>query len=149
MILYMDTQQLKTYFAYNPTDGSLTHRLPSKGRGAKKPGDTAGTLQPNGYLQVMVNRKRYYVHRLIWQYHYGTTPETIEHINGDKTDNRVENLREVTRKTIAQSRDSRNVYWTPHGYAVRFIRNGERIDLGKYPTQEEADKVAQEFRHAH
>jgi len=145
----MNTQQLKTLFAYNPTDGSLIHRLPTKGRGAKKPGDTAGTLQPNGYLQVMVNRNRYYVHRLIWQYHYGTTPETIEHINGDRSDNRIENLREATRAQVAQARPSKNVYWTPQGYAVRFIRNGERVDLGKYPTKEEAAQVAQEYRNAH
>jgi len=144
----MKAYDLTAYFAYHPS-GQLLHRHNTRGRGAKKAGDPAGTLQPNGYLLLMFKRKRYYVHRLIWQYHYGTTPEAIEHINGDKTDNRIENLRAASRKAIAQSRTSRNVYWTPQGYAVRFIRDGERIDLGKYPTEEEATQVAEEFRHAH
>lgn len=59
-------------------------------------GKVAGTLK-NGYVSVQLGRKQYLAHRLIWFINYGYFPESfIDHINRDKTDNRIENLREVT-----------------------------------------------------
>jgi hypothetical protein len=52
----------------------------------------------NGYLQTSINGKKYYLHRLAWLYVYGNFPDKeIDHINNNKTDNRICNLRQVTR----------------------------------------------------
>lgn len=93
-------EELKKLLYYE--DGELIYVIHPKGL-AKK-GDSAGTLQPNGYKQVMIKRKRYYLHRLIWLYHHGQfpkAPNVLDHINRDKTDSRIENLRVVDRRQNA------------------------------------------------
>ena len=82
-------EQLKQMFEYE--NGQLIYKINPKGRSKK--GDSAGTIQPNGYTQVMISGKRYYLHRLIWMYHNGSLPSFIDHVNRDKSDNRIENLR--------------------------------------------------------
>ena len=56
-------------------------------------GMIAGGLDSRGYVQVYVDRRPYRAHRLIWMMHYGVWPVGIDHINGIKWDNRLENLR--------------------------------------------------------
>lgn len=48
----------------------------------------------DGRLQVTVNRKLYYVHRIVFLMHHGHLPRMIDHANSDCTDNRIENLRQ-------------------------------------------------------
>jgi hypothetical protein len=55
-------------------------------------------LQKNGYLTICIKNKKYYIHRLIMEQHLGrklTTYEQVHHINGNKTDNRIENLKVI------------------------------------------------------
>lgn len=69
-----------------------------------KVGDVVGTLYKNGYLRTQVKGQVYTVHALVWLYHRGSLPTLdIDHINGNRSDNRIENLREVTRSVNMQN----------------------------------------------
>jgi hypothetical protein len=60
------------------------------------PGQKAGTLQKNGYFAICIDRKRQYIHRIVFMMHYGYMPKTIDHIDGNSKNNQIENLRDVT-----------------------------------------------------
>ena len=79
---------------YNKETGVFTWKK-TTGRRAKI-GDRAG-CRTTGYEFIGINKKLYPAHRLAWLMTYGDWPkEFIDHINGDPSDNRIANLREVT-----------------------------------------------------
>ena len=56
-----------------------------------------GCVSAMGYIQVRMGVDKFMAHRIIWAMHYGYWPKNgIDHINGDKTDNRIDNMRETT-----------------------------------------------------
>ena len=61
-------------------------------------GEEAGCLTAMGYVGVQFKGKHYKAHRIIYEMHHGEIPEgmVIDHINGNKSDNRIENLQCVT-----------------------------------------------------
>jgi hypothetical protein len=79
-------------FMYCESTGLLTYKIK---RGKILPGTIAGTLALNGYVTVGVDKKKHYAHRIIWEMLYGTIPAgtQIDHINGNRSDNRLCNLR--------------------------------------------------------
>ena len=57
-----------------------------------------GSLDKDGYWIIKIKKKQYKAHRLVFAYHNGRFPDgEIDHINRNRTDNRIENLRECTR----------------------------------------------------
>ena len=85
---------LLSLFDYDTETGSLYRRKGSSVKEVKK-------LDKWGYITVSlnVNKKRFYffAHRVVWMMVHGEWPEhTIDHINGVKTDNRIQNLRDIT-----------------------------------------------------
>jgi hypothetical protein len=90
-------EELQERFNYDPETGQLTWKKPPGFRA--KPGDRAGYLTTQGYLRVKWGQSHYRVHRLIWKLVYGEDPTEgieIDHINRDRTDNRLANLRLAT-----------------------------------------------------
>jgi hypothetical protein len=85
--------KLHEMFEYRD-DGNLIHRYTI--RGGKQKGEIAGSPHNAGYRQICISRKKYLIHRLIWCYHYGQLPTQIDHINRERSDNRIENLRECS-----------------------------------------------------
>ncbi|MBS9489452.1 HNH endonuclease [Citrobacter braakii] len=87
-----DAEWLKETICYR--DGVLSFR---KSRGGILAGSPLGYESPNGYLHVRLQGILYPVHRIVWKLHQGTDPEFIDHVDGDKKNNNIHNLREVTR----------------------------------------------------
>jgi len=77
-------------------DGKNLIRKVTVNANAQK-GSVAGSISNETYRYITVDKIQCLAHRLIWMYHYGYYPENgIDHINRNKTDNRIENLREVS-----------------------------------------------------
>lgn len=112
----------------------------------------AGTPMSAGYLSIGIDRHRILAHRLAWFVHYGRWPEgVIDHIDKDRTNNRIANLREATRsqnafyapkpknntsgfKGVVRNRSARkNARWI-----AQITINQKTVYLGSFDTPEEA-----------
>lgn len=113
-----------------------------RGKKASKNGE-AGSVDAHGYGQVRIDGKIYKEHRLVWFYVYGVWPlEQIDHINHNRRDNRIENLREVNCVENGKNRPiQRNnktgcqgVWKNPKDgkYEVYITHNGSRKNLGRF-----------------
>lgn len=90
-------QRLKEVLVYNSETGEFTWSVKTSKYSPVKVGDIAGCSDDEGYNVVMVDGKRYKSHRLVWFYNFGVFPkEQIDHIDGNKSNNRLGNLREVS-----------------------------------------------------
>ena len=96
-------EDLRKVLEYFPETGEFKWNVPRLG---KKP-KSFGSLCTNGYLLTRINYKKYLLHRLAWAYVYGYWPEQLDHINRDRADNRISNLREATRSQNLANRTVR------------------------------------------
>ncbi len=139
------TQKLvKELFYYDPIKGQLIWKID---RGSNKTfGLPAGCLQNKGYLVTKINKVSYLNHRLIWLYHYGELPKMLDHINGVRLDNRLENLRKSDYKLNSLNRKGHRentfkyfyCYKLGNRYYAYYRENSEHKYLGGFNTEEEA-----------
>jgi hypothetical protein len=89
------TKELRLLFTYK--DGWLFWREDAK-YGSVRAGDRAGFVSQDGYVRVGINGKSYMVHRIIWRLHNprGAMPFILDHVDGDRSNNKIQNLRKVT-----------------------------------------------------
>ena len=102
MVLISKERILK-YLVYDKENGQFFFRQDH--RSNKVRGKLAGCLQREEYFAIGIEYRKYFVHRLVWIIEKNTNPEMIDHINGNKLDNRIENLR-----ASDQRRNQQNQY---------------------------------------
>ena len=165
-----DHSTLKKLLDYNPLTGILTWKsrdasmfsdgyMDAQGRAnnwnSKMAGKEAfGYVHNTGYKQGTLMGKVLKAHRVAWKLHYGEDPvEQIDHINGDRSDNRIENLRCVSdaenkKNAKLYSNNSSGVtgiHWLKEQKKWRVRIGGSKgIHIGCYATLDEAKAARKE-----
>jgi hypothetical protein len=101
--LALSHERLVSLLEYKESTGEFTWKISTAQ--AVKAGEIAGTIIPKGYRHITINGHKYRAHRLAWFYMYKEWPyPEIDHINRETDDNRIENLRVVTKSENANNR---------------------------------------------
>ena len=136
--------ELLEMFEYR--DGDL-YRKPSK----------SGTLDGGGYIQTGIKGKYYKNHRLIFMMHHGYCPDYVDHIDGNKLNNKIENLRAATHSENLynrkfQSNNTSGVKGVSYEnqykkkWKAKISVDGKEISIGRFETLEEAKNAMKEMR---
>ena len=139
--------KLKELLHYHPESGDFV-RLTSTGGGGRV-GHQSGSLDTGGYRQIGVGGKHYLAHRLAWMYEHGEfPPEEIDHINGVRDDNRLQNLRLATcsenmrnyPKPLTNTSGFKGVCWDKYSrkWRVQVKVNKKKLHIGMFAEMSEA-----------
>ena len=134
-------EELHEMFEY--IDGKLYNKYTRNSR-AIKGSETSTCDTYGGYRKVGIAGKRYPTHRVVWTLLKGAIPEGLEidHINRQRDDNRIENLRLVTRKENAFNLKSSKGYYKAHGkWRAQISIDNVSTHIGYYDTEAEARKA--------
>lgn len=141
-------RRLKELLGYNPTTGIFTWRV--RRGGSANAGSIAGMVGNFGYRFIGIDGWKYPEHRLVWVFIHGKWPKELDHINRDRADNRLLNLRIVTRSENCSNRGlSRNnttgfkgVYnCGDRGWSAVIRVRGNKMWFGYFDTALEAHNV--------
>jgi len=135
-------------------DGSLFWRVHRSG---VRFGSMAGTRHSGGYLNVTVDGKLYKAHRLVFLYHHGYLPENeVDHIDRNRSNNKIENLREVSKSCNSRNSTQQNstssgvkgITWDKYAqkWKAQIMVHGTAKHLGRYSdfTEAAAHRLAAE-----
>jgi hypothetical protein len=148
-LMHLDHSFLLSVLNYDPSTGIFTWKVRRSHLAA---GKIAGSKDPgHGYIRIKLKDRLYLAHRLAWFYIHQTWPiYEIDHLNGEKTDNRLANLRDVprfiNRQNIRSPRaDNRHgslgvskERWGKNPWLVRVARKGKLLFSERFATKEEA-----------
>lgn len=141
----LTAEALRSVLNYDPVSGVFTWRAPVAR--SVSVGDVAGSRATQGYLQIKVSGRPYMAHRLAWLYVHGKWPaDQVDHRNGDRTDNRIENLRECSQgengQNLAVYRSNTSgltgVTHRAGQWRARIDVGGKQKHLGWFRTAEDA-----------
>lgn len=144
----MTHEEINSFLHYSPTTGVFTWKT-DVARNVKA-GRVAGCIQSHGYIYIALKKKRYAAHRLAWFMTFGEWPKKhIDHINGDKTDNRITNIREANASENGQNRKPnknnktgiKGVTRHNKKFRAEINHQGENFYLGVFDNPEDAAKA--------
>ena len=141
-------ERLKEYLSYDPETGYFTW---IKFKNARSPiGSIAGCPNNLGYIRIRFDSKFYHAHRLAWFYFHGEWPKNeIDHIDGNPSNNKLSNLRDVSPSVNSQNRKKAqagsktgtlgvSLNFRRNRYVSKIVLDGKIHYLGTYGTIEEA-----------
>lgn len=157
-IRYASIEEIKASVVYYPDSGEFYWVKRGVGIRWKS---AAGSLTPNGYLRIRVDCDTYLCHRLAWFYMTGKWPEHyIDHIDGNRSNNRWDNLRQATTSQNHQNKIKRKNTITglkgvtrnlpskkwrnPPPFRATIVLKGKSKCLGNFHTAEDAHKAYRE-----
>ena len=143
----LTAEYLRSVLHYDQESGVFTWKVSTGPR--VKAGYIAGSVNGGGYQQITVQSRPYQAHRLAWLYIRGSWPtDQIDHINRIRTDNRIENLRDVSHKQNGQNRSKSSTNTSGHPgvswnkqrskWRAEIKHNQKHIHLGYFSILEEA-----------
>jgi hypothetical protein len=144
----LTVDELKALLTYDPITGDFRWNLTPKRTSLSR---VAGCVDTIGYLIIRIRGKGYKAHRLAWLYMHGEWPkQCLDHINGVRSDNRMENLREVSTRENSQNKGRHRAgkaagitapcrnhpKWT-----ASIMIKGKSTYLGSFLTEQEAHEI--------
>lgn len=148
-------ERLKELLHYDRDTGVFTRIKTTSSRAIE--GNVAGYVGSGGYLRVRVDCRVYFCHRLAWLYEYGEFPSKfMDHINGDRQDNRISNLRQVSLSQNGFNRKMQStntsgvkgVSWCKEMKKWRAVimHEGKHIHVGYFVEKIEAAEAIEKVR---
>lgn len=141
-------KKAKELFNYDRVNGELISKV---SHAKRKKGFPTGSKSKDGYVTVSINSKNYLRHRIIFLLEQGYIPDILDHINGNRGDDRIENLRPVNISQNSQNKkinSNNNSGYTgvshnveTNDWSSELKINGKKIFLGRYKTKEDAAVV--------
>jgi len=137
----MNQTELQSIFTYSGKDLVWKTRLKYS---RATIGDIVGTINKHhGYSEVRIKKHHYYIHRLVYTYHYGDIPKNmhIDHIDGNRANNSIINLRLVTKYQNSLNLTKAKGYcWssTMNRWRAYIVVKGKQVNLGYFTETSEA-----------
>jgi len=148
----LTVEYLRAVVDYDRATGVFRARIPM---GKRQEGDILGSVGSHGYLSIAVAGKAHLAHRLAWFYERGEWPELIDHIDRDRHNNSISNLRECThlenawnvtpRKGTVSGVEGVNWFAARRKWVAKISSQGIHRTLGYFDTIEEAARVRSEI----
>lgn len=143
----IDYKRLQYLLDCDYKTGIFTWKNPTSIR--VKKGQVAGSINKRGYVEIRLDKKLYYGHRLVWLYFFEEWPEDeIDHEDGVEFNNSLDNLRDATRQENVRNRGINknntsgfkgvSFYKRDNNYKAAITLNNKTIHLGYFDTAEEA-----------
>ena len=148
-----DMETLNQMLSYCPSTGDLTWKPRADDAyratwwNAVMAGKKAGSAHSGGYLRLMIDGAHHMAHRVIWKMMHGFDPVQVDHINGVSSDNRLENLRDVSHQINSKNRKlyRNNTSGIPglmfhtrdNVWVAKIGVRGKQVQLGSFCTKEE------------
>jgi hypothetical protein len=153
----LTAERLKQLVSYDPETGLFKNSAPRK---KVRVGEVAGSLdKSNGYIKLTIDRRHYFAHRLAFLFVTGAWPSGIvDHINGNRTDNKLANLRQVSRELNQQNMRKASkasasgllgAFKKRDKWESKIKVHGKAISLGAFDTAEQAHHAYVQAKRLH